>query len=151
MSYKSIGTAVVYDPFYVQVTIIGHGYSTGSIIEIEEVVGMTDLNNVFTVDTIINANNFLVPLATAQTYTSGGKSYTMGSSVYKVLVPSYTGSHGTDTWNPLQRKMLADIGYVDNFYTKKIIECPIQTTFTPVVENFIDLENRTSKIIQESY
>lgn len=36
-------------------------------------------------------------------------------------------------------------------YTEEKITCPLQETDKTVVENFIDLENRVSKIIQETY
>jgi hypothetical protein len=48
--------------------------------------------------------------------------------------------------------MLAGVGNsLTNVYTEETIVCPYQTTFNTVVENFIDLEDRTSRIIQETY
>jgi len=93
-------------------------------------------------------------LTTGQTYTSGGKAIELQNNAYRDLIPNAVSidKEVTDKWNPIHYKMTADVGnQVDNDYLSETIECPYNTTFYTVVENFIDLENRTSKIIQEDY
>jgi len=53
-------------------TTAAHGLSARSRVIIESVVGMTDLNDHFSVATIPDTDSFTVALATAQGYTSGG-------------------------------------------------------------------------------
>jgi len=49
------------------------GVVAGNTVYIRQVVGMTDLNEEFSVDLVPDATHFDVVLATAQTYTSGGR------------------------------------------------------------------------------
>lgn len=66
---------------------------------------------------------------------------------YRVMLPTYDLAHPLNNWNPALQKIKA---YTQN-YTKEKIRCPIQTTITDVLENYIDLETRTSEIVQEEY
>lgn len=56
------------------------GLSPGDRIFIEDVVGMTDLNAEFSVNTVPDGTHFTVVLTTAQSYTSGGKWYKIGEA-----------------------------------------------------------------------
>jgi len=57
-----------------QVTATSHGYSNGDTVRIEDVGGMTEVNNLTFTATVIDANNFTIGVdSTAYTaYTSGG-------------------------------------------------------------------------------
>lgn len=57
-------------------TTASHGLNVDQYVQVGGVVGMTDLNDkIFKVTDIVDATNFKVVLATAQTYTSGGSVY----------------------------------------------------------------------------
>lgn len=58
------------------VEITKHPFGTGQSVNINNVIGMTDLNNTWVI-TKIDENTFSVPLTTAQTYTSGGNANLM--------------------------------------------------------------------------
>jgi hypothetical protein len=67
----------------VQVTTSGtHGLSVSDEVMIREVVGMTDLNDIWTVTDIVDTTNYKVGLATAQSYTSGGTSQQVNTAVW---------------------------------------------------------------------
>jgi hypothetical protein len=55
----------------VTVTSTAHGFSAGAMVLHASVVGMTDLNGHFVVQSV-TTNTYTVTLTTAQTYTSGG-------------------------------------------------------------------------------
>jgi len=58
------------------ITIVGHGYSTGNRVWITSVGGMTEINNLHFVITVINADTFSldgINSTTYNAYTSGGK------------------------------------------------------------------------------
>ena len=58
----------------VRVTVItSANFSVGDPLYIKQVVGMTDLNDEFTIDAISDGTHFDVVLATGQTYVSGGR------------------------------------------------------------------------------
>lgn len=72
---KSITAATQANPC--QVTIATHGYSTGDVIQITGVVGMTQLNNKLYKITIVDADNFTLDGTNSTAYgayTSGGTS-----------------------------------------------------------------------------
>lgn len=72
---KSISAATKANPG--QITITGHGFSTGDEIHFHDVNGMTELNgNGYTV-TVVDSNNITIGVDTSgfTTYTSGGKAY----------------------------------------------------------------------------
>lgn len=69
-----------------QVTITGHGLSTGDEVYIASVDGMTELNGRFFEVTVVDANNFTldgVDSSAFATYTSGGTA----ARVYKISTP----------------------------------------------------------------
>lgn len=77
---RNISGAQAFDPDatpgtgdeYVWVTCNGHGFSNGDVVTISGVVGMTILNNTWTIS-VIDSNRFRVNVdVTGQTYTSGG-------------------------------------------------------------------------------
>jgi len=153
-SWQTITGATQIDAEHVQVTSWGHTFNNGDYIVIKNVVGMTDLNDTLFLVSSVTANTYEVLLTTGQTYTSGGKAIELQNNAYRDLIPNAVSidKEVTDKWNPIHYKMTADVGnQVDNDYLSETIECPYNTTFYTVVENFIDLENRTSKIIQEDY
>ena len=148
---KSIGNAV-HSGGTVTVTSPGHGYSGSDSLLIENVAGMTDLNGFHIIASVIDSATYTITLTTTQTYTSGGESYKLTLYNQRNLTPDYQSTHQANTWNPIYYKMLSEIGdNASNIYTSEEITAPYQTGFNTVVENFIDLENRTSKIIQETY
>ena len=62
-----------YSASYVTVdTATAHGLTAGQVVEIASVVGMTDLNGYWVVNSVTDADTFKVELTTAQSYTSGG-------------------------------------------------------------------------------
>ncbi len=148
---KYIGNAV-YSAGTVTITSPGHGYSAGDSLLIENVLGMTDLNGYQIIANVIDVDTYTITLTTTQTYTSGGETYKLTLYNQRNLTPDYQSMHQTNSWNPIYYKMLSGIGInATNIYTSEEITAPYQTGFNTVVENFIDLENRTSKIIQETY
>ena len=76
------------------------GLRAGEQITHAAVVGMTDLNGKFKIDTVVDATHYKVALTTAQTYTSGGtwtrvaphNTGSMTRRIYRVL----TGTTGAD-------------------------------------------------------
>lgn len=133
-------------------TATAHGFLNADVIVIEDVVGMTDLNGVKFSVSGVTTYTFNIISSTVQSYISGGRTIELVNNTYRYLTPSYNLQHESDTWNPIYYKMVAGVGNsVTNVYTEQSIICPYQTTFKAIVENFIDLENRTSKIIQETY
>jgi len=56
----------------VRVTKVGHGYSTGDYVRIEDIVGTTEANGVWEITKIDNDNFDLIGSAFAHAYTSGG-------------------------------------------------------------------------------
>lgn len=64
-------TGATYATGLVTVTATNHGLTTGDLITISGVVGMTDLNSTFMV-TVTASNTFTVVLTTVQSYSSGG-------------------------------------------------------------------------------
>lgn len=64
-------TNATHDAGVVTVTAASHGRQVGDIVRISSVVGMTDLNSDFVIQSK-TTNDFTVSLTTAQTYTSGG-------------------------------------------------------------------------------
>ena len=71
-SAVNIGSATYLTGLVTVNTSAVHGLTDTTRIIIESVVGMTDLNDHFTVDSITDTDTFKVALTTAQTYTSGG-------------------------------------------------------------------------------
>lgn len=57
----------------VTITLTDHDFVAGERIAISAVVGMTDLNDHFTIIAVVAATSIDVTLTTAQSYTSGGK------------------------------------------------------------------------------
>lgn len=81
---KNITAATKTNP--AQITITGHGYSTGDEVYIASVGGMTELNGRFFEITVVDANNFTldgVDGSAFTTYTSGGTA----ARVYKISTP----------------------------------------------------------------
>jgi len=80
-AYVIFGSAVsVFDASYASgvvtvTTTAPHGKSVKDRVRIRGVVGMTDLNNSFTIETVPTSTTFTVSLTTAQSYTSGGSIY----------------------------------------------------------------------------
>lgn len=140
------------DPEKWTVTATGHTFNNGDYVIIENVNGMTDLNGNKYLVSGVTTNTFDIIDSTVQTYTSGGDVIELQNNTYRDLTPNYNPEHLSDTWNPIYYKMLADVGdSVTNDYQQEEIECPYNITFNTVAENFIDIENRTSRIIQETY
>lgn len=106
-----------------------HGFKQYDFVNISGVVGMTDINGRFEISAVVSSKSFKIAVTTIQTYTSGG-----------VIVLA-------NSINCALQKCQAK----NKDYTRQTIECPIKTTISTVVENFIDLEEQTSKIIQETY
>ena len=65
-------TDASHDAGTVTVTATAHGFSANDRVQIESVVGMTDLNDTFNIVATPTADTFTVSLTTAQSYTSGG-------------------------------------------------------------------------------
>ena len=141
-----------------------HGLSPGDYVEIFGVAGMTDINNLWLVATtrvsgIVNSTNFNIDIPSDQTYLEGGWIYKdtllnlLNSFDWGFILPneiSATDPGSIDyahILNPIKYKVKSLV----NDYTQYEIECPIEDTDKTVIENFIDLGNRTSKIIQEVY
>jgi hypothetical protein len=63
-----------------QVTAVGHGFSTGDKIKITSVGGMTQVNDLYFTITVVDADNFTIPVNTTSytTYTSGGSAIKYG-------------------------------------------------------------------------
>ena len=152
-SPRGITNAVWIDSFTVRVTSPTHLItSIFSKVLIEDVLGMTDLNGVRTLKAIVDSNTYDVNLTTSQTYTSGGWGYKLNAYTYLILTPNYQSIHQANSWNPIFYKMLADIGNNStNKYILEKIRTSYQTTYKTVVENFIDLKEQTSNIVQETY
>ena len=57
-----------------QVTANGHGRSTGDVVRVEDVAGMTEVNNLTFTITVVDVNNFTIGVDTTgyTAYTSGG-------------------------------------------------------------------------------
>lgn len=100
---KAITAATQANP--VAVTSAAHGYTTGQVIQVEGVVGMTQINDRFYTVTVVDANTFTLDgvNGTGYTaYTSGGSAktgvfYTLKPSVDIAAVTSGT-SLATDHW-----------------------------------------------------
>lgn len=69
----------------VQITVTGHGYSTGDEVYIEGVGGMTEINSKYFTITVVDANNFAIGVDGTgyAAYTSGGTS----KRVYTISTP----------------------------------------------------------------
>ncbi len=118
---KTITGATQANP--VSVTVAAHGYSTGQVIQILSVVGMTQLNDKFYTITSTGANTFTLDGVdgTAYTaYTSGGTArtgvfYTLKPSVDIAAVTSGT-SLATDHWGAVGAAAQFDV-VTPNFNT----------------------------------
>jgi hypothetical protein len=55
----------------VKLTATAHGYSTGNVVLNTGIVGTTEGNGLFSI-TVIDANNFTIPVTFVNAYTSGG-------------------------------------------------------------------------------
>ena len=113
---------------------------------------MTSLNGYYLIANVIDSATYTIILTTTQTYTSGGETYKLVLYNQRNLTPDRQSMHQANSWNPIYYKMLADIGNnATNKYTSEEITTSYKTAFNTVVENFINLEDRTSRIIQETY
>ncbi len=154
------------DGGHVNVTIetsTAHGLVAGNSFSLFGMAGMWDANNtiydvsVRTVSEVVNATTFRFSYASYAIYLEGGWVYkdsplnVTNSYRFGWLSPgeisAATTIVSTGEINVLQSQVLAK----SSNYTKETITCAKQITDITAVENFIDLENRTSKIIQETY
>ena len=150
----AITNAVRIDGLTVRITSPAHNVTgPNEKVLFEEVLGMTDLNGVRTVFARWDVNVYDVLLSTTQTYTSGGWGYKLNVYSHSILTPNYQSIHLPNSWNTIYYKMLADIGNNStNEYISEKIKTSYQTTFLlSVLENFIDLKEQTSNIVQEAY
>jgi hypothetical protein len=73
------------------VTASSHGFSTGDEVHIDEVVGMTQINNFIYKITVINANTFSIKYSFNDTNvnSTGFTAYTSGGNADKLIRPRY--------------------------------------------------------------
>jgi len=66
---------------------------------------------------------------------------------YRIMMPVFQYSHPLNSWNPVVRKLLiwTQLREIEQY------RCPMQTTIKDVLENHVDLANRTSEIIEEAF
>ena len=76
-----------------KITIVGHGYSTGDRVWIEDVGGMTEINNIHFVITKVDADNFTLDGINATGYTD----YTSGGTCVKWEGIEYSRDYDTET------------------------------------------------------
>lgn len=145
-------------------TATAHGLSLGGTFMIFGMAGMSEPNK-----HIYDVSNYVATLPTAgvEIYTSFSPqpgTYIEGGWIYKDNGTNYVNSYRWATLSPQEisinttipstgeiNVLLNQVKTKSSNYTKETITCPKQTTDATVVENFIDLENRTSHIIQETY
>lgn len=78
------------------VTDVGHGYTTGDMVKIAAVVGMTQINGYTARVTVINANSFSIDVNTSNTalftaYSSGGTAAKLSTASFPALSLFYKG------------------------------------------------------------
>ena len=144
-------------------TSSAHGLIIGDPLMIFGMAGMISPNN-----SIYDTMNYSADTSTGGTtiyvdFLSQPSQYLEGGWIYKDNGVNYVNSYRIGYLYPCEittnatnsdggiNVLLNQIKSKSSNYLNEIIECPIQDTDATVVENFIDLENRTSKIIQETY
>lgn len=132
-------TAATHASGVVTITTSANNYlRAGDVVQITGVVGMTDLNNIFTVSSVVDATHYKVALTTAQTYTSGG-TWTRQSPWGTCTKRLYRTS-GTVADFQLVKDALTGTTY-DDTLTDALIpgDSLISTTWEPPQENMIGL------------
>lgn len=84
------------------ITCVGHGYSTGDIVNIQSVGGMTQINNLSFVATSTGADTFTIPVDSSAytTYTSGGTA-SANAVNYTTGVYTFTADGAPDNTTPV--------------------------------------------------
>lgn len=114
-----------------KVTAVGHGYSTGDEVNISNVIGMTEINNLTKMITVIDANNFTldgVDSTSFTTYTSGGVSKRTHANVTNNLatagntnIISWTAVSGAIKYNIYKNKS-GIYGYIGSSETNSFTD-----------------------------
>jgi hypothetical protein len=121
------------------VTITAHGMATGSRIHIENVVGMTEVNNTTYTITSLSANTFSIGVDTSgySAYTSGGVA--QGAGTVKNCTSNATVVISRECYNTYQSPLVAsNRGLIDNCVTNSsaVTTAPQGYAPTPVVADY---------------